>query len=52
MYSQEDIARDLESLTLLMQESAEHGEMSSSIYADVLEVMGWLAALLRQGAAA
>lgn len=55
MYSQEDIARNLESLTILLRASAEDGvldDLGGKLTADVLEVMGWLSALLRQGAAA
>lgn len=36
----------LENLTLLMQESAEHGDMDSSVYSAVLALMGDLVSLL------
>lgn len=42
----------LENLALLMQESAETGNMDSGVYASVCELMGGLASLLREGAAA
>ena len=43
--------RYLENLALLMQESAEHGDMDSGVYAVLLELVGDLTALLPEVAA-
>lgn len=51
MYYRERIVSYIESLALLLQESTEHGELDSSAYSDALELMGWLAGLLREEAA-
>lgn len=45
------VKRYLENLALLMQESAECGDMDSGVYAVLLELMGDLAALLPEVAA-
>lgn len=46
----EDAARFVENLSLVMQESAERGNLAPGIYADAFELIGCLAASIRQKA--
>lgn len=46
--STEELSRKLQSLIILCQESAEHGEMDSSIYADVLQIISDMTTELMQ----
>ena len=43
----EDAARILESMALILQNSAEHGDLPSEVYADAFELMGCLAAAIK-----
>ena len=43
----EDTARMMESLSLIMQESAERGNLAPELYADVFELMHGMAASIR-----
>lgn len=52
MNEQNNIIRYMESLAVLMQESAEIGQMDSAVYADVAELMAQLAGLLKERRAA
>ena len=44
----EDTARMMESLSLVMQESVERGNLAPELYADVFELMRGLAASIRE----
>ena len=45
--SAEELLNMAESLAIMMQDSAEAGNLDSSIYADVAELMGYIAAIAR-----
>lgn len=48
--SVEDAAKVLEDLSLIMQDSIEHGELPSDLYAGAFEVIGALAAAIKEEA--
>lgn len=45
MTSVKDVLRMLESLALIIQDSAETGNLDASCYADAAELMGYMAAI-------
>lgn len=49
MWSNANIARYIQSLAIVMQESAEIGQMNSAVYADLFELLNELAGMLRDG---
>lgn len=46
----EDTARIMEDISLIMQESVEHGNLTPELYASVFELMSAMAASIREKA--
>jgi len=48
MTDNENLARYIQSLATVLQESAETGQMSSAVYADLFELLSEMAGMLRK----
>lgn len=49
MKDSKNLARYIQSLSTVLQESAEIGQMNSAVYADLFELLSEMAGMLREG---